>query len=457
LVGLRAVQFLGEAADIQDLEDFGELDQALHGGNAASEPLADPEPSADPEASADPTPAPDTAAAPAAVPPAAAHRHADEAPALVPGEPALPSTAELEVAIGAAATAAPPPATSASSALEPGPTSAAELKPVHAVAIEPQESDWLGDDLLPKGLAAETGQAAAVSAAPAEDGAGAPEGEQDAGPGSAQGAAPQPAAAELLPSGTEVEEAIESAAADVVAAGSGAAGLNPAADPVAAPPLQTSAAPADAAPGGEARGGPGPDPAAPEPGRAADSARVVAAAVRGLRLEDRAAEAGQPDAQTPAAERNTQAEASAEAADQAELAAGAADAAEFVLSDEPGDEAAPKGAPASTAGAAAERGTGALHGGETEKADAAAEGLTPGERLLQWEEALVATPTASLLGSSAARPAELEGVPEPTGSAHGPASGHDEPESADGKAGAGGGEHGGGGLGARGAGRGCDQ
>jgi len=423
LIGLRAVQFLGEAADIQDLEDFGELDQA----------------------------APDTAAAPAAVPPAAAHRPADEAPPLVPGEPALPSTAELEVAIEAAATAAPPSANSSSSVPEPGPTSAAELKPVHAVAIEPQESDWLGDDLLPKGLAAETGHAAAVSAAPAEDGAGAREGEQDAGPGSAQGAAAHPAAAELLPSGTEVEEAIESAAADVVAAGGGAAGLNPAADPVAAPPLQTSAAPADAAPGGEARGGSGPDPAAPEPGRAADSARVVAAAVRGLRLEDRAAEAGQPDAQTPVAERNTQAEASAEAADQAELAAGAADAAEFVLSDAPGDNAAPEGAPAGAAGAAAEGGLEAPHEAGTEKADASAEGLTPGERLLQWEEALVAAPAANLLGSGPT--AEAERVPEPTGSAHGPTPGLDEPEPTDAAAPGGSGGHGDGGGGARGAGR----
>ena len=248
-----------------------------------------------------------------------------------------------------------------------------------------QGSDWLGADQLPKDIAA----AAGTRAVTIEEEAGLPEADQEAGLGQEGGfatgaervAEPQPSSggtvAELLPSGTELESAIESAAADVTAAARTA--------PADTPVQSTEAAEARAAPAVEAE----PDQA-PGSARAADSAEVLAAAECSTRSEQAGAELAQPDRQSRAAENVAQAEAGAEERQQAQLAAGAADAAEFVLADE---EAGPE--PGAGPGEAA--------------AGAAEEGLTPGERLLHWEEALVDTPGTSLLGA-AASPAESSTV-----------------------------------------------
>lgn len=417
-----ADQFLGTAAEIQDLEDFGELDQALSAEGTAEQPPAD---TATAHAAPASTPAGDPAAHPPTTKPAPAQFAATapgaqlHPPGAGPGLPASgersaplpPAHTQLEEAAAALATAG----------LGPLGDFAREGGNRVSLDAQSQGSDWLGADQLPKDIPA----AAGTRAVTIEEEAGYPEADQEAGLGQEAGsetgaqrvAEPRPSSggtvAELLPSGTELESAIESAAADVTAAADTSGPSSAAAECGAPEPEQSSTEGARAAPAAE----PEPDQA-PGSARAADSAKVLAAAESTTRSEQAGAERAQPDNQSGAAESAAQAEAGAEAQEQAQLAAGAADAAEFVLADE-GADPSPKPGPGEAAATAAEAG---------------AEGLTPGERLLHWEETLVDTPASSLLGADAAPPGD--------GAAAGGAAGHGGPAS-----GAGAGREGTGGTG----------
>lgn len=337
----------------------------------------------------------------------------------------LPSHTEVEAAIQSAA--AP-----GSGVLAPDANPRPEDTTTPVAVPESQASDWLGADLLPKGVVAELSQGAVTLQEGCEG-----EGEKDsarqeelsvaeaaAGEEKGEGEGVQPSSvssvAELLPSGTEVEAAIESAAADVLAT----ALTHPVQNLNVDPPLDrgtpspqaeqgaaSAVAPSESTAPVKGSGITAPDREAPkepdqarEPGRTADSAQVLAAAARGAHADEAQAVAGQPArvgyAASPAAQTAARAEARAEAADQAELAAGAVDAAEFVLEDSHA-KGVVRGPGGETEWALSEGGADGVASGEhLEKPSGRSSEaeLTPGERLLHWEETLVAEPAANLLG-----------------------------------------------------------